>query len=330
MASTNRRPQVSVVVHPGTLTYTYAVVQEVFGVDYSERFGSWYDMRTCGLEPGPVQLDSGLTCQATHGLEGLYSADLVIVPGWRGRLDEIPPTPLLRALRHAYANGARVMSVCSGAFALGFAGLLNGRRSTTHWAHAEQLQALFPRTEVDSRALFVDDGRVATSAGMSAAVDLALHIVRQDFGAQAASDLARWLVLSGYRPGGQAQFVDFPLMALPDDPVKTLLEWMRENLERQLSVPDLAARLHVSPRTLTRRFSAATGMTPHQWLIRERLLAVQCMLETTDESVDRIARRCGFPSAATMRQLFRRQLGTTPQGYRSAFRARRSGEARAS
>ena len=323
------RPQVSVVVLPGTLTYTYAAIQEVFGVDYSRRFGSWYDLRLCGLEPGPVALDSGLTAHATHGLEGLYSADLVIVPGWRARPEECPPTPLLRAVRHAYANGARIMSVCSGAFVLGFAGLLNGRRSTTHWAHADQLQLLFPRTKVDPRALFVDDGRVFTSAGMSAAVDLALHVVRQDFGAQAASDLSRWLVLSGYRPGGQAQFVDSPLMTLPDDPVKTLLEWMRENLDKPLSVPDLAERLHVSPRTLTRRFGAATGMTPHQWLIRERLLQVQCLLETTDESVDRIARRCGFPSAATMRHLFRRQLGTTPQAYRTCFRARQSGEAEA-
>ena len=324
-----RRPQVAVVVLPGTLTYTFAAVQEVFGVDYSARFGSWYDFRLCGLEPGPVRLDSGLTADATYGLEGIYTADIVIVPGWRSRPEDCPPTPLLRALRLAYANGARVMSVCSGAFMLGFAGLLNGRRSTTHWAHADQLQELFPRTDVDPRALFVDDGRVSTSAGMSAAVDLALHVVRQDFGAQAASDLARWLVLSGYRPGGQAQFVDTPLMTLPDDPVKTLLEWMRENLDKPLSVPDLASRLHVSPRTLTRRFSAATGLTPHQWLIRERLLLVQCLLERTDESVDRIARRCGFPSAATMRHLFRRELGSTPQTYRSTFRDRQAAEAEA-
>ncbi|MFB9542381.1 GlxA family transcriptional regulator [Micromonospora sagamiensis] len=311
---------VAMLAYPGGGSFDYVTVNEVFGVDYSHRFGSWYRTRACGLTPGPVELDGGVIVQAGCGLDEAERADLVVVPGWT-REHEVPPRELLATLRGAYRRGARIMSICTGAFVLGHAGLLDGRRVTTHWAMAPLLASLFPAATVEPRALFVDDRRVLTAAGMSAGMDLALHVVRGDFGADAAAALARRLVLAGYRSGGQAQFVDAPLGPEPDDPLPDLLDWLRQHLDQRWSLGSLGARVHMSPRTLSRRFHRLTGMSPHQWLLRERILAAQRLLESGDEPVAQIAVRTGMGSAGNLRHSFRRELGVSPQAYRTSFRA---------
>lgn len=320
--------RVAMLAYSGAEVFDFVTVHEVFGVDYAHRFGSWYDTTVCGMQPGPVSLGSGVTVSATHGLESIVDADLVVIPGWADNRQR-PPDELLDAITYAYAAGAELMSVCTGAFVLGHTGLLDGRRVTTHWSVAGALARAFPRAIVEPRALFVDDDRLLSSAGMSAGIDLALHVVRRDYGAAVATALARRLVVSAYRTGGQAQFVDVTMLPDAADPLPGLLDWMRAHLDEQQSLSDLAARVHVSPRTLTRRFLALTGTTPHQWLIRERLQAVQHLLEVSNEPIERIARRTGFPSATNMRQLFRRHLGTAPQSYRTAYRTRRSADPQA-
>ncbi|MFD2764890.1 helix-turn-helix domain-containing protein [Micromonospora eburnea] len=317
-------PGVAMLAYPGAGSFDYVTVNEIFGVDYSDRFGSWYRTRTCGLVPGAVDLDGGVTVRAAYGLDDAEHADLLVVPGWT-RERKVPPQALLAALRRAHGRGARIMSICTGAFVLGHAGLLDHRRVTTHWAMAPLLATLFPTAMVDPRALFVDDRRVLSAAGMSAGMDLALHVVRGDFGADAAAALARRLVLAGYRSGGQAQFVDSPLSPDPGDPLPDLLDWMRQHLAQRWSLHSLAGRVHMSPRTLARRFQRLTGMSPHRWLVRERILAAQRLLETGDESVEQIAARTGIGSAGNLRHSFRRELGISPQAYRATFRSRRSG-----
>ncbi|NES13840.1 MULTISPECIES: helix-turn-helix domain-containing protein [Micromonospora] len=320
-------PEVAMLVYSGAGSFDYVTVNEIFGVDYSARFGSWYRTRACGVVPGPVELDSGVTVQAEYGLDEAARADLLVVPGWT-REHEVPPRALLTVLRRAYQRGARIMSICTGAFVLGHAGLLDHRRVTTHWALAPLLVSLFPAATVEPRALFIDDRRVLTAAGMSAGMDLALHVVRGDFGADAAATLARRLVLAGYRSGGQAQFVDSPLSPDPGDPLPDLLDYLRRHLDQRWSLDALGAQVHMSARTLARRFHRLTGMSPHQWLTRERILAAQRLLEAGDESVEQIAARTGLGSAGNLRHSFRRELGISPQAYRSTFRSRRAPERR--
>ncbi|MCI4065133.1 helix-turn-helix domain-containing protein [Micromonospora sp. R77] len=316
-------PRVAMLAYPGAGSFDYVTVNEIFGVDHSPRFGSWYRTRTCAVEAGPVELDRGVTVSAPYGLAEAEAADLLVVPGWT-REHEVPPRPLLATLRRAHRRGARIMSVCTGAFVLGHAGLLDHRRVTTHWALAPLLGSLFPAATVDPRALFIDDHGVLTAAGMSAGMDLALHVVRGDYGADAAATLARKLVLAGYRSGGQAQFVDSPLRPDPGDPLPELLDWMRGHLDQPWSLRSLGERVHMSPRTLARHFHRLTGMSPHRWLTRERVLAAQRMLEAGDEPIGRIAARTGIGSTANLRQTFRREVGVSPQAYRATFRARRA------
>jgi AraC family transcriptional activator FtrA len=314
-------PRVAMMAYPGAGSFDFVTVYEIFGVDYSPRFGTWYRTRTCAVTPGQVELGGGVTVHAAYGLDEAETADLLVVPGWT-REQEVPPRALLTALRRAHDRGARIMSICTGAFILGHAGLLDRRRATTHWSTAPLLASLFPTATVDPRALFVDDRGVLTSAGMSAGIDLALHIVRTDFGADAAAAIARRLVLAGYRSGGQAQFVDVPLSPDPDDPLPELLDWMRQHLDQRWSLSALGARVHMSPRTLARHFHRLTGMSPHRWLTRERVLAAQRLLEVSDEPIDRVAQRTGIGSAANLRQTFRRELGISPQAYRARYRSR--------
>lgn len=314
-------PRVAMLAYVGAGSFDYVTVNEIFGVDYSERFGSWYRTRTCAITPGPVELDGGVTVYAPCGLDEAQEADLVVVPGWTMERD-VPPEPLLTTLRRAHKRGARIMSICTGAFVLGHAGLLDHRRVTTHWSTAALLASLFPAAQVDPRPLFIDDRRILTAAGMSAGIDLALHVVRGDFGADAAAALSRRLVIAGYRSGGQSQFVDFPLDPDPSDPLPDLLEWMRQHLDQRWTLRSLGERVHMSPRTLTRHFKRLTGASPHQWITRERLHAAQRLLEGSDEPVDKIATRTGMGSATNLRQTFHRELGIPPQAYRSRFRSR--------
>ncbi|HWH32778.1 MAG TPA: helix-turn-helix domain-containing protein, partial [Egibacteraceae bacterium] len=268
-------------------------------------------------DAAPVRTSGGFTLQPDHDLERLGTADLVAVPAMpRG----CAPAAALQALREAVERGARVMSVCSGAFVLGEAGLLDGRRCTTHWRHSAELAGSFPAAKVDCDVLYVEDGPVLTSAGTAAGIDACLHLVRQEFGARAATALARRMVVPPHRDGGQAQYVQTPVAAAPAQSLQPLLDWVLAHLDQEHTVEALAARALLSPRTFARRFKDETGTTPYAWLSARRVELASQLLEETDEPVERVAVLAGFGGAAAMRHHFMQVRSTTPQAYRRAFR----------
>lgn len=315
-----KRHTVAALVPDGVAPFELAVACEVFGIDRSDLVSPWYRFLVCAAEPGPLRAGDGLfSIDAPYGLAEARKADTVIVPAGVGR-DREPPEPMLDALRYAHKRGARILSVCTGAFVLAAAGLLDGRRATTHWAHAEELSRRYPDIKVDPKVLYVDDGDILTSAGTAAGIDLCLHIVRLDHGAEVANAVARRMVVPPHRDGGQLQYVDQPMPSGPgDDLLGEVLTWMQEHLHEQVSVEQLAARAAMSPRHFARRFRAVTGTTPHQWVLGQRVLLAQRLLETTDEPIDLVATRCGFGTAANLRQHFQRIVGTAPVAYRRTF-----------
>jgi transcriptional regulator GlxA family with amidase domain len=322
-----RRHTVAAVITHGTAPFELSVACEVFGIDRSELGVPWYRFLVVAAEEPPIRTKSGFTIDTPHRLDALEEADTIIAPVVEQPSD--PPPALLDALRAAHARGARMMSVCSGAFVLAAAGLLDGRRATTHWMYTDELAASYPDVKVDPDVLYVDEGDVLTSAGTAAGIDLCLHVVRLDFGAEIANAVARRMVVPPHRDGGQAQFVAEPV---PDGPGADLfgdtLAFMQEHLDEPLPVEELAARSAMSPRTFARRFRAATGTTPHKWLVRQRILLAQRLLETTDLPVDRVAEQCGFGSAAGLREHFTRQVRTSPLAYRRTFRSSATAGAR--
>jgi AraC family transcriptional regulator, transcriptional activator FtrA len=287
-------------------------------------FGQWggerYSFTVAGLERGPVMTTSGFPVDVQRGLRALAHADTVVVPGYLAA-SRRPPEAALRELSRAARRGARVMSICTGAFALAHAGLLDGRRATTHWDSAAIMAGLFPAVRVDPDVLYVDEGDVLTSAGVAAGLDLCLHVVRRDHGARVAAQIARHTVVAPHREGGQAQFIELPLEAEANNGVRLegVREWALERLDQQLTVAELARQACVSPRTFARRFRSETGTTPLQWLLVQRVLRAQQMLESGGASIDEIARSCGFADTAALRYHFRRTLGTTPTAYRRTF-----------
>lgn len=309
---------VAAITLPNTAPFELGVVCEVFGIDRTDTGGPRFDFTVCTPEPGLVTTKAGFSLLVEQGLEVTERADLVVMPAY-GDPTEVPEV-VLDALRRAHARGAWIMSICSGAFALGEAGLLDGRRCTTHWMYTDQLARRFPRAAIDPAVLYVDDDRVITSAGTAAGIDACLHLVRRELGAAMASAVARRMVVPPHRDGGQAQYVDTPLPC-DADTLAPLLAWMVENLEQDLTVPELAARAFVSERTFARRFKAETGTTPAAWITRQRLVRAQEMLERSDATVEEIARLCGFGTAAVLRHHFARTLGTSPQSYRRTFAA---------
>jgi transcriptional regulator GlxA family with amidase domain len=319
-----RRPHtVAAVAFPEQAPFELSVPCEVFGLDRSELVAPapWYEFFVAATQPGPMPTGMGFSLESEYGLAELARADTIIIPAHYKAGD--PPVALLDALRTAHARGARIMSFCTGAFILAAAGLLDGRPATTHWMHAERLAAEYPTIAVDPRVLYVDAGDgIYTSAGTAAGIDLCLHIVRLDHGAEVANAVARRMVVPPHRDGGQAQYVDLPVpMCADDDPIGVTLGWMLEHLAQQTSVDELAARSHMSPRTFARRFVAVTGTTPHAWLLSQRILFAQRMLETTDEPIEFIASRSGFGSAANLRHHFGREVSTSPLAYRRTFRS---------
>jgi transcriptional regulator GlxA family with amidase domain len=309
---------VAVAVVDGTADFELATAAEVFGTDRSYLTPDWYTFKLCAVEPGPIRTVAGLTLETPYGLDDLVTADTVIVPAAgedSGRHDL-----LLAALRKADANGARIASICTGAFLLAEAGLLDGKRATTHWAHAEKMTERFPQIDVDPNVLYVQDGRIFTSAGTSAGIDLCLQLVRLDFGIEIANAVARRMVVPPHRDGGQAQYVEAPLPRCDSDTLGPLLDWALARLEEPLTLPDLAKQANVSVRTLVRRFAAATGTTPLQWLLAQRVRRAQHLLESSDEPVERIASLAGFGTAANLRQHFTRAVGVAPMHYRRTFR----------
>jgi transcriptional regulator GlxA family with amidase domain len=319
----HRRHTVATVICHGVAPFEMAVPCEVFGIDRSELGVPWYRHLICAAEAPPIRSSQGFTIETPHGLDEVVKADTIVVPAWgAARLDDDPPAALLDALRAAHRRGARILSLCTGAFVLAAAGLLDGRRATTHWMHAEALAARYPEIDVDPDVLYVDEGDVMTSAGTAAGIDLCLHVVRLDLGAEIANAVARRMVVPPHREGGQAQFVEAPMTSGEpgSDRFAATLEYMLEHLDEALSVEVMADRAAMSPRTFARRFRATTGTTPGQWLVRQRVLLAQRLLETTDDPVELIALRCGFGTAAGLRLHFRRVLDTSPLVYRRTFR----------
>ncbi|MFF8970418.1 GlxA family transcriptional regulator [Streptomyces sp. NPDC014995] len=311
---------VAVILLDGVHPFELGVVCEVFGIDRSDEGLPVYDFAVASAEGPTLTAAAGFTLRTEHGLERLESADLIAVPaGDTYAVREYPPE-LLDALCRAVDRGTRVLSVCSGVFVLGAAGLLDGRRCAVHWRHAEQLARRYPRTIVEPDVLYVDDDPVITSAGTAAGIDACLHLVRKEQGPEVANRIARRMVVPPHRDGGQAQYIERPLPRSQCDTVGEVLVWMEQHLDEEVTVEQLAARAHMSPRTFARRFQQETGTTPYRWILRQRVLLAQHLLEATDETVDAIAWRTGFGTAAALRHQFVRALGTTPNAYRRTFR----------
>lgn len=313
------RHRVAAVVLNGFTPFEMGVPCEVFGVDRSDIVEAWYEFHLCAGEQGEIRASVGFEIETEYGLEAVASADTVVIVPTSQRTY---PPDLLDALTAAHRRGARIVSICTGAFVLAAAGLLDGRRVTTHWMNADELASAYPRLEVDPNVLYIDDGDIATSAGTAAGIDLCLHLVRRDFGADVANAVARRIVVPPHREGGQAQYIEYPMVSADpeDDLLDTTMAWARERLSEPLTVDELAAHAAMSPRTFARRFRDATGTTPHQWLTTERVQLAQQVLETTDRSIDWVAIDAGFGTAANMRQHFQRVLGLAPGRYREGFR----------
>jgi transcriptional regulator GlxA family with amidase domain len=278
-----------------------------------------YAFTACGVRAGRVPSTTGFAIDLPRGLEAVAEADTVLVPGLRPP-QWPPPAAALDALRAAHARGARVASICTGAFVLAQAGLLDGRRATTHWAHAERLARRYPAVTVDPGVLYVDEGDVLTSAGVAAGIDLCLHLVRRDHGAEVANAVARRIVVAPHRDGGQAQFVEAPLPPASDRGLQATRAWAAQRLRDPLTVAALARHAACSERTFARRFRAETGTTPLQWLLGQRVLHARRLLEATDLPVEHVADEAGFGTAASLRSHFRRATATTPLAYRRTFR----------
>jgi AraC family transcriptional activator FtrA len=309
--------RVVALVRPVQSTFELGCGAEVFGT-HRNGVPQHYEFDVCAETPGPVPTTAGYTMSVPRGLSALATADTVLIPGW-APVEAPLPARVRRALLRAHARGARLVTICSGVFALARTGLLDGRSATTHWARAEQLQREFPDVRVEPDALYVDHGDVATSAGAGAGIDLCLHLVRKDHGAAHAALVARHMVMPPHRDGGQAQYAPSPP---PADALDGLLEWAAARLGTPLSVSDLAARLSVSPRTLARRFTEQLGTSPGAWLLSHRVAEARTLLEETDLPVEAIAARVGLTSAVNLRRRFHTLVGTTPGAYRRAFRPR--------
>jgi AraC family transcriptional regulator, transcriptional activator FtrA len=312
-----RRHRLAVVVLNGTTQFELGIAFEVFGVDRSALTPQWYEFLLVAAEPGPVRTEAGFLLENAHDLCELESVDTIVVPACT---DGVGTPELRTALRAAHARGARIASICTGAFILAEAGLLDGRRATTHWAHTERLVESYRNVDVYPDVLYVEDGGILTSAGAAAGIDLCLHMVRADFGSAVANAVARRLVVPPHRDGGQAQFIDAPMPRGDSEGLGPLLDWAVARLEEPLTLDDLARQAHISTRTLVRRFQAATGTTPLQWLLAQRVRRAQHLLEASDEPVERVASMAGFGTAANLRQHFTRAVGVAPMTYRRTFR----------
>ncbi len=313
---------VACVIQDGFAPFEFGVACEAFGLDRSDDGVPNFDFRVVAPRPGVVESKLGFSLNVEHDLTFAYEADLVVVcPLPRDRWGDIDPLTI-DAVRAAERRGAWLLSVCSGSFILAASGVLDGRRATTHWMYADTMAEMYPQIDVDPDVLFVQDGRIITSAGTAAGLDACLHLLRQEIGAELTNRIARRMVVPPQRDGGQAQFIDRPLPVVQNDSLALVTDWAMENLREDLSVEQLAHRAHMSPRTFARRFKAEHGATPAAWLARQRIIHAQRMLERTDFGLDRIAAECGFGSAAVLRQNFARVLGTTPTAYRSTFSCR--------
>lgn len=312
---------VAILAYDGLCTFEFGCAFEVFGLSRPEMGPNWYRCVIAAAEPGPLRASGGLQAVADGGLELLSKAKTIVIPGWR-RPDAPVPKPLLASLRKAHARGSRLVSICGGAFVLGQAGLLAGKRATTHWHHIGRLAQAFPDVIVQPDVLYVDEGSIMTSAGSAAGLDLCIHVVRRDFGAKAANSVARRLVVPAHRDGGQAQFIERPVPKRAGTKLSVLLETIRGRLSEPWPVERMASEACMSVRGIHRHIRDATGMAPGEWLLAERLARARDLLEETRLSVERVAVEVGFGTGATLRNHFRKIIGLSPAVYRSRFEAR--------
>lgn len=314
--------KVAVLVFDGAPLFETSVPLSVFGVDRTASGAPAFEVVAVAADGCAMHSTGGVQLTAGHRLASLEDADVLVVPSWRDPA-EIPPRGVLEALAGAHERGATVVGLCLGAFVLAAAGLLDGRRAATHWMYAPMLAQMYPQVQVDPAVLFVDHGDVLTSAGTAAGIDACLHLVRTRHGARAAAAIARRMVVAPQRAGGQAQFIEQVVQDGQDgQDLSAVLAYALEHLDEDLGVADLAARAHLSRRSFDRRFRAVTGTSPRQWLLHQRVLSAQRLLEETDLPVDRVAAAVGFGSGVSLRPHFRRIVGVSPQGYRASFRPR--------
>jgi transcriptional regulator GlxA family with amidase domain len=310
--------RVAVIAVEGVVTFDLAIPCQLLGFPFSTLGVGGYDVRVCTATPGLLPTSTGLRVEVPYGLDTVDDAATIIVPGIDD-LDHAAPQSVLQAIRAAHQRGARLVSICTGAFVLAAAGVLDGRPATTHWSRAGLLAQRYPAVRVDPRPLYIDDGQVLTSAGVAAGIDLCLHLIRRDHGAAIANRVARELVVAPHRSGGQAQYIDQPVPRSSAAGLEATRVWMLERLDQPITLAQMAAHARVSVRTFTRRFRAETGGSPLQWLVDQRVLRAKRLLETTTDHVESVAVRCGFGSALSMRQHFREATGIPPSTYRHTF-----------
>lgn len=311
-------PLVVVPVYDGLCTFEFSIAAEIFGLSRPEMGSGWYRFTSAAIEPGPLRAHGGLQVTTDGDARMLEQADLIVMAGWKGA--QVPvPDALAQQLRAAWQRGARLTSICSGAFVLAATGLLDGHRAATHWRYAKALQAQHPGVEVDASVLYAEGDRVYTSAGSAAGIDLMLHIVRSDFGVEAANSVARRLVMPPHRSGGQAQFMERPVPQEGDYRLVQLLDDVRSDLQAPWTVQHMADRVAMSPRTFLRRFAELTGQSPGQWVVAERVEHAKRLLEGSALPVERIATEVGLGSMQALRHHFQQQLGLSPRQYRAMF-----------
>ncbi|MGQ3099866.1 MAG: transcriptional regulator FtrA [Sphingopyxis solisilvae] len=308
---------VVVFAHAPVSLFELSCAVEIFGRSRAELGLAWYDFAIAAVAPGAIASLGGIELNVPHGLDVLTRADTIIIPAWDSELS--PPGALADALLAASARGARILSICSGAFLLASLGLLDGRRAATHWMYADKLQAAYPAVRVDPDVLYVDEGDIVTAAGSAAGLDMLLHIVRRDHGSKVCNAVARRLNIPPHREGGQSQFAIRPVVELKDSRLTGVIKWMREHSAEEMTVEELAKRAAMSARTFFRRFKETTGQSPYDWLLMERIAVARELLETGRLSIDQTAFHAGFSSAETMRIHFKRVVGCTPADYRRQF-----------
>jgi AraC family transcriptional activator FtrA len=314
---------VAILAYDRLCTFEFGCAVELFALERPELGVDWYSYAVCAVEAGPLRAAGGLTVQAPHGLDALDGADTIVIPGWRDA-DEAPPPALLEALRRAHARGARLCSICSGAFVLAHAGLLDGRRATTHWRHVDSLATHFPAIAIGHGMLYVEDGNIVTSAGSAAGLDMLLHLVRSDFGAGIANRVAQRLVIPAHRDGDQAQLVARPLPQSDADPIARTMDWARENLRAAHTLASMAEQARMGVRTFQRHFKERTGASPLDWLVRERVMLAAQLLETRPAlGIEAVADLAGLGSPESLRRHFRSHGLPSPARYR-----RQHGESR--
>jgi AraC family transcriptional regulator, transcriptional activator FtrA len=315
---TSKNPLVVALLYDGLCTFEFGIVAEIFGLARPEMGPNWYRFASCAIEAGPLRAHGGFSIIADGKWELLGEADLIVVPGWKGA--DVPvPDKLIEELKRAHARGARLASICSGAFVLAATGLLDGAGATTHWRHADALRRQYPRIRVDETSLYREINGIFTSAGSAAGIDLLIELVRIDFGPEAANSVARRLVMPAHRSGGQAQFLERPVRTRPDVEIAPMLDRVRQELHRSWTIAEMAYAATMSKRTFERRFFEATGTSPGLWLINERVDAAKHILTSTSRPIDEVAGAVGLGSAHALRHHFRSHVQLSPSEYRKNF-----------